>query len=80
MNNWETGVRKTGYIVAIALCVCYLATIIPLWAIGIRTYVMPIWAVVAMMMLYPILFFMLGVMLVMKKKFFPIRRSGENDK
>jgi arginine exporter protein ArgO len=76
-KKWSTGVKRTGTVVAIALVCCYLATVIPLAIIGVDTLTWPTSIIVAMMFLYPILFFFMGMAVVWKKKFFPITHSNE---
>lgn len=70
-REWKKGVMKTGWTVAMALVVCYLATIIPMILVGIDTITVPTVAAVALGFLYPILFFFFGMFVVMKKKIFP---------
>jgi len=70
-NTFKEGVVKTGLITAAACVMCYVATIIPLILIGVRTVEIHVVGFAALMFLYPIIFTFLGVYLVMKKKFFP---------
>jgi amino acid transporter len=79
-KKWSSGVKKTGTVVAIALVMCYLATVIPLAIIGVDTLTWPTAVIVAMMFLYPILFFFMGMAVVWKKKFFPLAHSKEESK
>jgi hypothetical protein len=76
-KRWQRGVKRTGAITATGLVVCYLGTVIPLSMAGIKTLTWPTSIIVAMMFLYPILFFFMGMLVVWKKKLYPITKPDK---
>jgi drug/metabolite transporter (DMT)-like permease len=69
-------VLKAGWIVAIGLMVICFSTTILLWFNGILYLEVPIAIMMILVFVYPILFFFLGIYIVMKKKFFPMKKSN----
>lgn len=74
-------ILKMGWIVALGLVVIYLCTTTFFWVLKITEVKMHMVGFVAIMILYPIIFFWFGIKLVLKKKFFPdiSYDNGENE-
>ena len=64
-------ILKMGWIVALGLVVIYLCTVTSFLLMDITEVKMHMVGFVAIMILYPIIFFWFGIKLVLKKKFFP---------
>jgi len=67
-------VLRAGWIVAIGLIVICFATTIIFWFNGITSFKVPMGVMMLLTFVYPILFFFLGMWIVMKKKLFPMKK------
>ena len=65
---------KAGWITAIGVIVIYFATTTMLWFNGVRTLDVNIAILMLLVFVYPIMFFFLGIYIVLKKKIFPLQK------
>lgn len=67
-------VLKGGWIVAIGIIAIFFATTTIIMMNGIDTLNVPIAILMVLVFVYPLLFFFVGVWVVMKKKLFPLKK------
>jgi len=67
-------IMKAGWITAIGVIVIYFATTTMLWFNGVRTLDVNIAILMLLVFVYPIMFFFLGIYIVLKKKIFPLQK------
>jgi len=65
---------KAGWITALGVVAIYFATTTMLWFNGIRSLDVNIAFLMLLVFVYPVLFFFLGIYIVLKKKILPIQR------
>ena len=68
-------VLKAGWITAMGIIMIFIITTATLIANGVTTFTVDVAIMMVLVMVYPILFFFLGVWIVMKKKFFPFEKE-----
>ena len=68
-------IQKSGLLVAIGLVFAFLVSIGTAYIVDVEEISMHVSIFTALMFLYPIMFFLLGMAVVMKKKIVPMKKQ-----